>query len=65
MSHHGWNEDVLMDDPIDDGCDHEDIDCPICAGRMSPEFVERIMAVADQPGPSMTGEEFKAWLDRR
>jgi len=54
-----------MGEVVEGQCDdHEDIDCPICAGRMSVEFVEWIKAAADQPGDRMTAEQFKARLDR-
>lgn len=51
-----------MNEDVERGCDHEAIDCPICEGRMSPEFIARIKAAADQPGPVMTAEEFLSWL---
>ena len=54
-----------MDDEAEGGCDaHEGPDCPICAGRMSPEFIEWMKAAGDQPGARMTAEQFKEWLDR-
>lgn len=44
--------------------DGHDDDCPICRGEMSDEFVAMIeLAGAAEPGPSMTAEQFKAWLD--
>ena len=52
-----------MDEDVEGGCGHQEIDCPICRGEMSPVFIERIMAMADQAGPVMTREEFLAWLD--
>lgn len=54
-----------MGEEVEDGCDdHEDIDCPICAGRMSDEFIAMVKAAADQPGRVMTAEQFNAWLDQ-
>lgn len=45
------------------GDDHEGIDCPICRGEISPDFIERIKAAGEaEPGPAKTAEEFKAWL---
>ena len=44
--------------------DGREDDCPICRGEMSDEFVAMIQqAAAAEPGPSMSAEEFLAWLD--
>ena len=45
------------------GNGHDD-NCPICRGEMSDEFVAMIQqAAAAESGPSMSAEEFLAWLD--
>lgn len=50
-----------MDDADEDGCDgHEDIDCPICAGRMSAEFIAHLEAMAADPGPLL---DYRTWID--
>lgn len=43
--------------------DHEGVECPICRGEMSTDFIERIKAAGEaEPGPAKTAEEFLAWL---
>ena len=45
------------------GHDHEGVDCPICRGEMSTEFIERMKVAGEaEPSPPMTAEQFVAWL---
>lgn len=41
---------------------HEDPDCPICQGRVSPEFIAYLEVLADDP-ISLEGDDFWAWLN--
>lgn len=52
-----------MDEVDGHWVEHEDPDCPICQGRISPEFLAHLDAIAADPGPMMEGEEFWAWLN--
>ena len=49
-------------DEAEEWVEHEDPDCPICAGRMSPEFIAHLEAMADDP-ISLEGDAFWAWLN--
>lgn len=44
----------------DDGHDPES--CPVCEGRVSTEFIERLRAAAAQPTTVMSPAEVEAWL---
>ena len=52
-----------MDEAGCEWVEQEDPDCPICAGRMSPEFIAHLEAIAADPGPMMGPEEFWTWLN--
>lgn len=42
--------------------DDESCPCPLCTEAVSGEIVDLVMASAAEQGPTMTLEEFRAWL---